>query len=395
MASVSTYNTSVLDDCVAVTPYTLRAVFPGRKLMLTSFLNLSSDYTNLANNMASLLNVAVENIRMYYIAFCNPCIKIGKDNEKDYFGTDDPLFGAVRPSFEFTGSTILVNGKEHKFVSTRIKNGVTFKDLTLSDKGFIQISLYILFKANDKTIVYDMHDGAIYAPGDVSKPIVSMSPEKMHSLTAKTVIPTKPTTSPSTEAAPTPKPASATTFTTTPKTTPAPTAKPVSTPPPVHATSSGPVFSRAKGKKTKEREYKNETLFNYEAALKVMFVTLLVLCVLSMAAEMTSLAFNFNEMAEMQYGSIVICAFILGAILLEGLSATVYKKSYMSVEKTFPFHYKIRDKILVPPGKTKCTYRPPARVLAFSSFVVLHLLTRILFIVLSNDIFYELSKRIL
>ena len=437
MPTLPTFNKKILQNCVDVTPESLRLLFPGRKLMLSGFKYLNEvDFTILARSAATLLKNRYENLHVRYIAFCNPVPRIGYgENERSYRGVDDPLFGATRPSFEFTGTTIVANQKKYDCIAPVMNIDFSLEDLLSNENGYIQISLYIIFEADNKCLLYDLSENKTYIEGDVSVPTLKQTApasdkasepqaapsEKLAetiapkptpkpaetakpatptapkttitpAATAKTAAPTAPKTTP--KPAETAKPATPTAPKTTPK--PAETAKPATPTAPkttiksVASTHSKPPVAVSTLPSSSKKTYKYSSLQLYGSAqiLRTLFALLLIFCLISTALEITFFSTYYIESEGI---SNVIGAFVVAVVataLLEGLTALVYIGSYKDVKKRFPVFYSVKDRKVVSPYDKRIVYcRIPVRVRCFYIYIALHFVTRFFYMFFSENLF--------
>ena len=400
MPTLPTFNKKILQNCVDVTPESLRLLFPGRKLMLSGFKYLNEvDFTIMARSAATLLKNRYENLHVRYIAFCNPVPRIGYgENERSYRGVDDPLFGATRPSFEFTGTTIVANQKKYDCIAPVMNIDFSLEDLLSNENGYIQISLYIIFEADNKCLLYDLSENKTYIEGDVSVPTLKQTapasdkasePQAAPSEKPAETIAPKPTPKPAptkkhvTAAAPktTITPATAKSATpTAPKTTIKSVASTHSKPP--VAVSTLPSSSK------KTYIYSSLQLYGSAQILRTLFALLLIFCLISTALEITFFSTYYIESEGINN---VIGAFVVAVVataLLEGLTALVYIRSYKDVKKRFPVFYSVKDRKVVSPYDKRIVYcRIPVRVRCFYIYIALHFVTRFFYMFFSENLF--------
>lgn len=419
MPTLPTFNKKILQNCVDVTPESLRLLFPGRKLMLSGFKYLNEvDFTILARSAATLLKNRYENLHVRYIAFCNPVPRIGYgENERSYRGVDDPLFGATRPSFEFKGTTIVANQKKYDCIAPVMNIDFSLEDLLSNENGYIQISLYIIFEADNKCLLYDLSENKTYIEGDVSVPTLKQTapasdkasePQAAPSEKPAETIAPKPTPKPAptkkhvTAAAPkttiTPAATAKSAAPTAPKTTPKPaeTAKPATPTAPkttiksVASTHSKPPVAVSTLPSSSKKTYKYSSLQLYGSAqiLRTLFVLVLIFCLISTALEITFFSTYYIESEGI---SNVIGAFVVAVVataLLEGLTALVYIGSYKDVKKRFPVFYSVKDRKVVSPYDKRIVYcRIPVRVRCFYIYIALHFVTRFFYMFFSENLF--------
>ena len=419
MPTLPTFNKKILQNCVDVTPESLRLLFPGRKLMLSGFKYLNEvDFTIMARSAATLLKNRYENLHVRYIAFCNPVPRIGYgENERSYRGVDDPLFGATRPSFEFKGTTIVANQKKYDCIAPVMNIDFSLEDLLSNENGYIQISLYIIFEADNKCLLYDLSENKTYIEGDVSVPTLQKTapasdkasePQAAPSEKPAETIAPKPTPKPAptkkhvTAAAPkttitpaaTAKPATPTAPKTTPK--PAATAKPATPTAPkttiksVASTHSKPPVAVSTLPSSSKKTYIYSSLQLYGSAqiLRTLFALLLIFCLISTALEITFFSTYYIESEGINN---VIGAFVVAVVataLLEGLTALVYIRSYKDVKKRFPVFYSVKDRKVVSPYDKRIVYcRIPVRVRCFYIYIALHFVTRFFYMFFSENLF--------
>ena len=419
MPTLPTFNKKILQNCVDVTPESLRLLFPGRKLMLSGFKYLNEvDFTIMARSAATLLKNRYENLHVRYIAFCNPVPRIGYgENERSYRGVDDPLFGATRPSFEFKGTTIVANQKKYDCIAPVMNIDFSLEDLLSNENGYIQISLYIIFEADNKCLLYDLSENKTYIEGDVSVPTLKQTapasdkasePQAAPSEKPAETIAPKPTPKPAptkkhvTAAAPkttiTPAATAKSAAPTAPKTTPKPaeTAKPATPTAPkttiksVASTHSKPPVAVSTLPSSSKKTYKYSSLQLYGSAqiLRTLFVLVLIFCLISTALEITFFSTYYIESEGI---SNVIGAFVVAVVataLLEGLTALVYIGSYNDVKKRFPVFYSVKDRKVVSPYDKRIVYcRIPVRVRCFYIYIALHFVTRFFYMFFSENLF--------
>ena len=419
MPTLPTFNKKILQNCVDVTPESLRLLFPGRKLMLSGFKYLNEvDFTIMARSAATLLKNRYENLHVRYIAFCNPVPRIGYgENERSYRGVDDPLFGATRPSFEFKGTTIVANQKKYDCIAPVMNIDFSLEDLLSNENGYIQISLYIIFEADNKCLLYDLSENKTYIEGDVSVPTLKQTapasdkasePQAAPSEKPAETIAPKPTPKPAptkkhvTAAAPkttiTPAATAKSAAPTAPKTTPKPaeTAKPATPTAPkttiksVASTHSKPPVAVSTLPSSSKKTYKYSSLQLYGSAqiLRTLFVLVLIFCLISTALEITFFSTYYIESEGI---SNVIGAFVVAVVataLLEGLTALVYIGSYKDVKKRFPVFYSVKDRKVVSPYDKRIVYcRIPVRVRCFYIYIALHFVTRFFYMFFSENLF--------
>ena len=411
LPTLPTFNKNVLKNCVDVTPESLRLLFPGRKLMMSGFEYMSDvEFQITARSAASLTNTSFDKLLVHYIAFCNPCPRIGYgENERTYRGTDDPLFGAARPSFEFNGNSIVANMRTFKCVAPVMSANFSLEDLLVNDGGFIQISLYILFEANGKYVLYDLSEKKTYIESDVSvAPSVSAEPRHVATPAKETKTAPAPKTATTPKPAPAPKPAAKpevktaakTAATVTPAPAPKPAAKPAEAPKPAPApkavapapkavatsTSSSTSYSPISAKKI--YSYSSQRLYGYARILNTLFVHLLSFCLIWTSFEIAF--FSLYYMHSAGIGNVIgafVTAIVLTA-LLEGLTVFVYVASYKDVRKKFPVFYRFKDRKSVSKFDMKISsYRIPVLVNCFYIYVALHFLSRFFLIYYSAEIF--------
>lgn len=400
MPTLPTFNKKILQNCVDVTPESLRLLFPGRKLMLSGFKYLNEvDFTIMARSAATLLKNRYENLHVRYIAFCNPVPRIGYgENERSYRGVDDHLFGATRPSFEFTGTTIVANQKKYDCIAPVMNIDFSLEDLLSNENGYIQISLYIIFEADNKCLLYDLSENKTYIEGDVSVPTLQKTAPASDKASEPQAAPSeKPaeTIAPK----PTPKPAPTKKHVTTaaPKTTITPaTAKPATPTAPkttiksVASTHSKPPVAVSTLPSSSKKTYIYSSLQLYGSAqiLRTLFALLLIFCLISTALEITFFSTYYIESEGINN---VIGAFVVAVVataLLEGLTALVYIGSYKDVKKRFPVFYSVKDRKVVSPYDKRIVYcRLPVRVRCFYIYIALHFVTRFFYMFFSENLF--------
>ena len=142
--------------------------------------------------------------------------------------------------------------------------------------------------------------------------------------------------------------------------------------------------------------FKNFTvrkLFPYAQSLRSAFIISLMLCVISLAAELFITSTWFEDLSSVDYGTLTFSALIIGAVLLECATAAVYVLSFLSIKRIFTkfrfMNYKHRRSLDMT--ETLCARKSlPIRVNCYYIFIVLHVVTRLAFLLLSDTICEEL-----
>ena len=142
--------------------------------------------------------------------------------------------------------------------------------------------------------------------------------------------------------------------------------------------------------------FKNFTvrkLFPYAQSLRSAFIISLMLCVISLAGELFITSTWFEDLSSVDYGTLTFSALIIGAVLLECATAAVYVSSFLSIKRIFTkfrfMNYKHRRSLDMT--ETLCARKSlPLRVNCYYIFIVLHVVTRLAFLLLSDTICEEL-----
>ena len=142
--------------------------------------------------------------------------------------------------------------------------------------------------------------------------------------------------------------------------------------------------------------FKNFTvrkLFPYAQSLRSAFIISLMLCVISLAGELFITSTWFEDLSSVDYGTLTFSALIIGAVLLECATAAVYVLSFLSIKRIFTkfrfMNYKHRRSLDMT--ETLCARKSlPLRVNCYYIFIVLHVVTRLAFLLFSDTICEEL-----
>ena len=373
ISSLPTFDKNYIDGCIPVTPDGLRKLFPGRSTMLCPCKETTvSDLKDLVNLVAAELGTTADGAELTYIAFCNPVVMLGSGKSEYCFtGCDDPVLGELKPSFEFYGSQLYLYCRKYKCIAPPIEGKVSLSDVMSNDKGFIFITPYVRIDIAGRTLLYCLTDGKMFIDKVAEKKSI-----KEDSSRAEEAIRFAEETRLREEAAARRRAEEARR-----------TAEAASVEEEVLIDDTDD--SLPKG-------FKNFTvrkLFPYAQSLRSAFIISLMLCVISLAAELFITSTWFEDLSSVDYGTLTFSALIIGAVLLECATAAVYVSSFLSIKRIFTkfrfMNYKHRRSLDMT--ETLCARKSlPLRVNCYYIFIVLHVVTRLAFLLLSDTICEEL-----
>ena len=373
ISSLPTFDKNNIDGCVPVTPDGLRKLFPGRSTMLCPCKETTvSDLKDLVNLVAAELGTTADGAELTYIAFCNPVVMLGSGKSEYCFtGCDDPVLGELKPSFEFYGSQLYLYCRKYNCIAPPIADKVSLSDVMSNDKGFIFITPYVRIDIAGRTLLYCLADGKMFIDKDEEE-----ERRRENRRRAEEAIRFAEETRLREEA---------------------------------EARRRAEVARRTAEAASVEEEvliddtddslpkgFKNFTvrkLFPYAQSLRSAFIISLMLCVISLAAELFITSTWFEDLSSVDYGTLTFSALIIGAVLLECATAAVYVLSFLSIKRIFTkfrfMNYKHRRSLDMT--ETLCARKSlPLRVNCYYIFIVLHVVTRLAFLLLSDTICEEL-----
>lgn len=388
ISSLPTFDKNYIDGCIPVTPDGLRKLFPGRSTMLCPCKETTvSDLKDLVNLVAAELGTTADGAELTYIAFCNPVVMLGSGKSEYCFtGCDDPVLGELKPSFEFYGSQLYLYCRKYKCIAPPIAGKVSLSDVMSNDKGFIFITPYVRIDIAGRTLLYCLTDGKMFIDKVAEKKSIkedSSRAEEAIRFAEETRLREEAEARRRAEEARRREEAEA----------------------------------RRRAEEARRREeaasveeevliddtddslpkgFKNFTvrkLFPYAQSLRSAFIISLMLCVISLAGELFITSTWFEDLSSVDYGTLTFSALIIGAVLLECATAAVYVSSFLSIKRIFTkfrfMNYKHRRSLDMT--ETLCARKSlPLRVNCYYIFIVLHVVTRLAFLLLSDTICEEL-----
>ena len=418
ISSLPTFDKNYIDGCIPVTPDGLRKLFPGRSTMLCPCKETTvSDLKDLVNLVAAELGTTADGAELTYIAFCNPVVMLGSGKSEYCFtGCDDPVLGELKPSFEFYGSQLYLYCRKYNCIAPPIAGKVSLSDVMSNDKGFIFITPYVRIDIAGRTLLYCLTDGKMFIDKVAEKKSIkedSSRAEEAIRFAEETRLREEAETRRRAEEARRREEAEARRRA-------------------EEARRREEAAARRRAEEARRREeaearrraeearrtaeaasveeevliddtddslpkgFKNFTvrkLFPYAQSLRSAFIISLMLCVISLAAELFITSTWFEDLSSVDYGTLTFSALIIGAVLLECATAAVYVSSFLSIKRIFTkfrfMNYKHRRSLDMT--ETLCARKSlPLRVNCYYIFIVLHVVTRLAFLLLSDTICEEL-----
>lgn len=403
ISSLPTFDKNYIDGCIPVTPDGLRKLFPGRSTMLCPCKETTvSDLKDLVNLVAAELGTTADGAELTYIAFCNPVVMLGSGKSEYCFtGCDDPVLGELKPSFEFYGSQLYLYCRKYKCIAPPIAGKVSLSDVMSNDKGFIFITPYVRIDIAGRTLLYCLTDGKMFIDKVAEKKSIkedSSRAEEAIRFAEETRLREEAETRRRAEEARRREEAEARRRA-------------------EEARRREEAAARRRAEEARRREeaasveeevliddtddslpkgFKNFTvrkLFPYAQSLRSAFIISLMLCVISLAGELFITSTWFEDLSSVDYGTLTFSALIIGAVLLECATAAVYVLSFLSIKRIFTkfrfMNYKHRRSLDMT--ETLCARKSlPLRVNCYYIFIVLHVVTRLAFLLLSDTICEEL-----
>ena len=402
ISSLPTFDKNYIDGCVPVTPDGLRKLFPGRSTMLCPCKETTvSDLKDLVNLVAAELGTTADGAELTYIAFCNPVVMLGSGKSEYCFtGCDDPVLGELKPSFDFYGSQLYLYCRKYKCIAPPIAGKVSLSDVMSNDKGFIFITPYVRIDIAGRTLLYCLADGKMFIDKDEEE-----ERRRENRLREEEEARRRAEEARRREEAAARRRAEearrraeeAIRFA-------------------EETRRREEAEARRRAEEARRREeaeraeevliddtddsipkgFKNFTvrkLFPYAQSLRSAFIISLMLCVISLAAELFITSTWFEDLSSVDYGTLTFSALIIGAVLLECATAAVYVLSFLSIKRIFTkfrfMNYKHRRSLDMT--ETLCARKSlPLRVNCYYIFIVLHVVTRLAFLLLSDTICEEL-----
>ena len=403
ISSLPTFDKNYIDGCIPVTPDGLRKLFPGRSMMLCPCKETTvSDLKDLVNLVAAELGTTADGAELTYIAFCNPVVMLGSGKSEYCFtGCDDPVLGELKPSFEFYGSQLYLYCRKYKCIAPPIAGKVSLSDVMSNDKGFIFITPYVRIDIAGRTLLYCLTDGKMFIDKVAEKKSIkedSSRAEEAISFAEETRRREEAEARRRAEEARRREEAAARRR-----------AEEARRREEAAARRRAEEARRTAEAASVEEEvliddtddslpkgFKNFTvrkLFPYAQSLRSAFIISLMLCVISLAAELFITSTWFEDLSSVDYGTLTFSALIIGAVLLECATAAVYVLSFLSIKRIFTkfrfMNYKHRRSLDMT--ETLCARKSlPLRVNCYYIFIVLHVVTRLAFLLLSDTICEEL-----
>ena len=403
ISSLPTFDKNYIDGCVPVTPDGLRKLFPGRSTMLCPCKETTvSDLKDLVNLVAAELGTTADGAELTYIAFCNPVVMLGSGKSEYCFtGCDDPVLGELKPSFDFYGSQLYLYCRKYKCIAPPIAGKVSLSDVMSNDKGFIFITPYVRIDIAGRTLLYCLADGKMFIDKDEEEERRRENrrrAEEAIRFAEETRLREEEEARRRAEEARRREEAAARRRA-------------------EEARRREEAETRRRAEEARRREeaeraeeevliddtddsipkgFKNFTvrkLFPYAQSLRSAFIISLMLCVISLAAELFITSTWFEDLSSVDYGTLTFSALIIGAVLLECATAAVYVLSFLSIKRIFTkfrfMNYKHRRSLDMT--ETLCARKSlPIRVNCYYIFIVLHVVTRLAFLLLSDTICEEL-----
>lgn len=411
ISSLPTFDKNYIDGCVPVTPDGLRKLFPGRSTMLCPCKETTvSDLKDLVNLVAAELETTADGAELTYIAFCNPVVMLGSGKSEYCFtGCDDPVLGELKPSFDFYGSQLYLYCRKYKCIAPPIAGKVSLSDVMSNDKGFIFITPYVRIDIAGRTLLYCLADGKMFIDKDEEEERRRENrrrAEEAIRFAEETRLREEEEARRRAEEARRREEAE------TRRREEAEARRRAA-----EARRREEAEARRRAEEARRREeaeraeeevliddtddsipkgFKNFTvrkLFPYAQSLRSAFIISLMLCVISLAAELFITSTWFEDLSSVDYGTLTFSALIIGAVLLECATAAVYVLSFLSIKRIFTkfrfMNYKHRRSLDMT--ETLCVRKSlPLRVNCYYIFIVLHVVTRLAFLLLSDTICEEL-----
>ena len=388
ISSLPTFDKNYIDGCIPVTPDGLRKLFPGRSTMLCPCKETTvSDLKDLVNLVAAELGTTADGAELTYIAFCNPVVMLGSGKSEYCFtGCDDPVLGELKPSFEFYGSQLYLYCRKYKCIAPPIAGKVSLSDVMSNDKGFIFITPYVRIDIAGRTLLYCLTDGKMFIDKVAEKKSIkedSSRAEEAISFAEETRRREEAEARRRAEEARRREEAAARRRAEEARRT-------------AEAASVEEEVLIDDTDDSLPKGFKNFTvrkLFPYAQSLRSAFIISLMLCVISLAGELFITSTWFEDLSSVDYGTLTFSALIIGAVLLECATAAVYVLSFLSIKRIFTkfrfMNYKHRRSLDMT--ETLCVRKSlPIRVNCYYIFIVLHVVTRLAFLLLSDTICEEL-----
>ena len=433
ISSLPTFDKNYIDGCIPVTPDGLRKLFPGRSTMLCPCKETTvSDLKDLVNLVAAELGTTADGAELTYIAFCNPVVMLGSGKSEYCFtGCDDPVLGELKPSFEFYGSQLYLYCRKYKCIAPPIAGKVSLSDVMSNDKGFIFITPYVRIDIAGRTLLYCLTDGKMFIDKVAEKKSIkedSSRAEEAIRFAEETRLREEAEARRRAEEARRREEAEARRRAEEARRREEAAARRRAE----EARRREEAETRRRAEEARRREeaaarrraeearrtaeaasveeevliddtddslpkgFKNFTvrkLFPYAQSLRSAFIIFLMLCVISLAAELFITSTWFEDLSSVDYGTLTFSALIIGAVLLECATAAVYVLSFLSIKRIFTkfrfMNYKHRRSLDMT--ETLCARKSlPLRVNCYYIFIVLHVVTRLAFLLLSDTICEEL-----
>ena len=388
ISSLPTFDKNYIDGCIPVTPDGLRKLFPGRSTMLCPCKETTvSDLKDLVNLVAAELGTTADGAELTYIAFCNPVVMLGSGKSEYCFtGCDDPVLGELKPSFEFYGSQLYLYCRKYKCIAPPIAGKVSLSDVMSNDKGFIFITPYVRIDIAGRTLLYCLTDGKMFIDKVAEKKSIkedSSRAEEAIRFAEETRLREEAEARRRAEEARRREEAAARRRAEEARRT-------------AEAASVEEEVLIDDTDDSLPKGFKNFTvrkLFPYAQSLRSAFIISLMLCVISLAGELFITSTWFEDLSSVDYGTLTFSALIIGAVLLECATAAVYVLSFLSIKRIFTkfrfMNYKHRRSLDMT--ETLCARKSlPLRVNCYYIFIVLHVVTRLAFLLFSDTICEEL-----
>ena len=418
ISSLPTFDKNYIDGCIPVTPDGLRKLFPGRSTMLCPCKETTvSDLKDLVNLVATELGTTADGAELTYIAFCNPVVMLGSGKSEYCFtGCDDPVLGELKPSFEFYGSQLYLYCRKYKCIAPPIAGKVSLSDVMSNDKGFIFITPYVRIDIAGRTLLYCLADGKMFIDKDEEeerrRENRRRAEEAIRFAEETRLREEEEARRRAEEARRREEAAARRRAEEARRREEAETRRRAE-----EARRRVEAEARRRAEEARRREeaeraeeevliddtddsipkgFKNFTvrkLFPYAQSLRSAFIISLMLCVISLAAELFITSTWFEDLSSVDYGTLTFSALIIGAVLLECATAAVYVLSFLSIKRIFTkfrfMNYKHRRSLDMT--ETLCARKSlPIRVNCYYIFIVLHVVTRLAFLLLSDTICEEL-----